>query len=1086
MLTGRITGIRARVQWVKRQEPIGQGLRIKKGLCRSGIKSLRVRISLCSWLLVLSSWNLIQAQDCNRCHADQSVLPLLKSMGTSEKAVGVMDKGQLQNNTSNVGDLANFHLWFTNAGHWPRSADYDRQYLFGMGLVVAVDEHNVVETVSQAMTKITDWLPPDDAAGRHYSGDIRAESDQTPFQASSDFLETWPYGYYDENGVWTSSEDRMWPGYFRVDVNNTDPDTLEMHPPAVTLRDRVNEFTSDRDIFCIYNDDGNPQGVVGLEVEQTAYSYGRPYAEDFVFWDLKIYNDSGHDLEDIFVGFYAKFRPDYDMHDYINFVDSDNDGQRDFIYVYDLNNVLNKTWANYDDPLGIVGLRVYDTPGQLGITNFHHFARGVSPDTDEKMWALMTSLKEDSILGTSSWYFHGEDERIDYTGEDSLAVFYPQWYDEESGVDLEGDGINFILSSGPFTLQADSMVTLSLGLVMGDAGELPNEPDTTDLMTNVRMANDMYRLYFQGSGPPDPPVVEAVAGDERVTLYWTSEPSESATDVLTGEMDFEGYKVFRSTDQGVTWGDVVTNAHGIPVGWEPIATFDYSLSEDLLRYGVDVSGLDPAFPQFLGTNSGLAHTFVDSNLINGLEYWYCVSAYDRGNQDTDSLEQSYLYPLGSSDLEPHTVSVVPGVPPTNFTRPAVPEDQLEPIGGLSGGIVKVELVDPAAITGHGYKVTFGDSIEYVTESGETILDISFTLVDTTENDTLFHNHQLSDDSGDNLPVVDGFRLTVQNTPTGVEFIGWTKVSGDTSTFDWRTESKRPDLVPSGQAYGDLIESIDDFRITIDTTVSGGLEAGWYDLYQGVWANELDVGLDSTIHLPLKVEIVTDTLNPVDISDHTILGEFYLNAPWEDYRRDYYSPIGWDLIPGGAGFTPASPGWYELHVDVLIFSDEDSSNNYLYLLTNNAPDTFINANNDSVFQEARPPSHGDQFTIRTYKPFRQEISYTFGTTAIEKVAGVGSPFDSLKVVPDPYVVTNLWETGEFGKKLKFNNLPDLCTIRIYTLVGEHIATIKHDSDVGYEFWDMRTRNDQFIAPGVYLFHAETPAGEEKLGRFLVIK
>ena len=1039
--------------------------------------------AIISLIMFLSPWSLIQGQDCSRCHTDMSELPMFKSMGTSEKAVGVMDKGQLQNNTSNFGDLANFHVWFTNAGHWPRAADYDRQYLFGLGLAVAVDEHNVVETVSQAMTKITDWLPPADAAGRHYSGDIKAESDQTPFQASSDFLETWPYGYYDEYGTWISTEDRVWPGYFRVDVNNTDPDTLETHPPAVTLRDRENEFTSDRDVFCIYNDDENPQGVVGLEVEQTAYSYGRPYAEDFVFWDMKIYNDSGNDLEDIYIGYYAKFRPDYDMHDYINFIDSDGDGQKDFIYVYDLNNVRNKTWAYEDDPLGIVGLKVYDTPGQLGITDFHHFARGVSPTTDEEMWALMTSDQDESVLDSLSWYFHGDDPRIDYTGDDSLSSFYPQWFDEESGVDLEGDGINFIVSSGPFTLKADSTVTLSLGLVMGDGGEVPDQADTTDLMNNVRMANDMYKLYFQGSGPPDPPDVEAVAGDEHVTLYWTSEPSESSVDVLTEKMDFEGYKVFRSTDQGVTWGDVVTNAHGTPVGWEPIATFDYSLNDDTLRYGVDVSGLDPAFPQYLGTNSGLAHTFMDSNLINGLEYWYCVSAFDRGNQNPDSLEQSYLYPLGASDLEPHTVSVVPGKSATNLTESAVTEGQLEPIGGLCGGVVSVELVDPSAITGHGYKVTFGDSIETVTAEGDTILDISFTLVDTTENDTLYHNQQLSDDSGDNLPVVDGFRLTVQNTPTGVEFIGWTNVVEDTSTFDWRTESRRPDLVPSGQAYGNVIETFDDFRITIDTTSSGGLEAGWWDLFQGVWGN--DLGFDSTIQLPLKVEIVTDTLNPVDISDHTILGEFYMDAPWEEYRKYYYSPLGWDLEPGGAGFTPGSPGWYELHIDILILSDEDNSGNYLYLLTNNTPDVYVNADGDSVFQDAITPSHGDQFTITTYKPFQQKISYAFGTTAGE-ITDVGNSLDSVRVVPDPYVVTNVWEMSEFGKKLKFKNLPDQCTIKIYTLVGEHIATVQHDSDVGYEFWDMRTRNDQFIAPGVYLYHAETQDGDEALGRFLVIK
>ena len=264
-----------------------------------------------------------QSVDCSKCHTDNSFRTLEKSFGFSEKAVGVMDKGQLQNNTSNMGDLANFHVWYTNAGHWPRSADLDRQYIYGLGLVVAIDKNNVIETVSQAMTKVVDWLPLDNSPGREYSGDIRAESDDTPFLASSDFRETWPLGYYDENGNWTSSVQREWPGYFRVDVTGISDDTLDMHLDASLLPSRQNEFTSDRDIFCTYNDDANAQGSVGITVEQTAYSYGRPYADDFIFWELRLFNTSGEDLTDVSVGFYSKFRPDFDMHDYINFVDSD-------------------------------------------------------------------------------------------------------------------------------------------------------------------------------------------------------------------------------------------------------------------------------------------------------------------------------------------------------------------------------------------------------------------------------------------------------------------------------------------------------------------------------------------------------------------------------------------------------------------------------------------------------------------------------------------------------------------------------------------------------------------------------------------
>jgi len=1031
--------------------------------------------------------------DCSRCHDKIPGRSSFKSFGFSEKAVGVMDKGQLQNNTSNFGDLSNFHVWFTNAGHWPRTADEDRQYIYGLGLAVAINEHNVIETVSQAMSKVVDWLPPDYAAGRHYSGDIRAESDDTPFQASSDFLETWPYGYYDD-GVWVSSDERYWPGYFRVDVGNLDEETLNEHPDSYLLPDRENEFTSDRDIFCIYNDDNNSQGAVGIEVEQSSYSYGRPYAEDFIFWDLKIHNKSETDLDSIYIGFYSKFRPDFDMHDYINFIDSDGDGEKDFVYVYDLNNVRNKTWANTEYPLAIVGLRIFDTPEKLGITDFHHFARGVSPTTDEEMWALMTSKKDSTVLDSIPWYFHGDDQRIDNTDIESLGTFYPKWYDEDSGVDLEGDGINFIVSCGPYLLKGDSTVTISLGLIMGNSGDTPYSPDTTDLMNNLRMANEMYNLYFQGSGPPDPPRVSAAAGDGRATLFWDSEPSENSVDVLKGIKDFEGYKVFRSTDFGKTWGNPITNAHGIQVGWVPIATFDYTLDEDTARYGVDVSGLDPAFPQFLGTNSGLVHTFTDSNLINGLEYWYCVTAYDKGIQTPDSLEQSYMYPLGSSIFEQHTVSVIPGIIPNNFSEAVVPLDQLQPIGGLCDGIVNIEIADPTAITGNGYKVTFTDSILFI-EEGDSTYAKTFTLVDTTEMDTLFYNHIFSDNTSDNIPVVDGFRITVHEAPAGIKEMGWTKVMNDTSTFDWRFETKYPNLIATNQAFGEKMNTIDDFRITIDTSANGGSAAKWFDIFSDEWAGNLldENGLpfDSIQQLPLKIEIISDPDNPIDVSDYLVQCDFNITQSWEDYRHWYYSPLGWDLVPGGKGFTEGSNNngwWYELHVDILILSGSPNTwDNYFYLLTNNFPEEYITKDNEFVSQTPHPPSHGDQFTIKTFKPIREEISYSFGTTGM--VAKSVIDFNTLKnirVVPDPYVVTNIWENNEFGKKLQFNHLPDQCTIKIYTLVGDLIATVEHDSPTGYEFWNMRTKNDQFIAPGVYLYYAKTPSGDENTGRFLVIK
>lgn len=1032
----------------------------------------------CRNLIVLLAFCglLLRADDaCRPCHAGQ-VPRRPRTMGVAGKAVGIMDKGQLQNYTGNSGDLANFHLWFENAGHWPRTAEGDHQYAFGLGLLVGISESNVIETATQTMTKVTDWLPPDDAAGRHYSGEIVSISDETPFQASSDFRETWPFGYYDEDHQWVPAASRYWPGYFRVDVGNLTRPQLDQHPDALTLPDRFNEFSSDRDIFSIYTDEYNTRGSVGLEVHQTGYSYGRTYSEDFIFWDLKIFNTSLNDLNGIYVGFYVKFRPDYDNHDYINFIDSDGDGTRDLVYVYDLNNTPNKTWAQSTDPLGIPALRIYDTPGKIGVTDFHHFGRGVSPTNDEQIWALMTSDTASDYLhspGKMDYYFHGQDQRIDYTGLDSLGVFYPTWYDEESDVDLAGDGINFIVSCGPFDLPADSMVTLSAAMIMGAAGTVPNQPDTTDLMKNTRMANHMYRLYFQGSGPPDPPLVQAVASDHAVTLTWSSEPSESSVDVLTQQRDFEGYKIFRSEDKGQTWGHPITDAGGAPAGFVPLKTFD------LIN---DVSGLDPMYPQYLGTNSGLAHTFKDSSLINGVEYWYCVSAYDHGNQNPDSLEQSYLYPLGNSTFESHTVSAIPGIRASNSIDAAVPAGNLTPRGGPCDAIVSIAVIDPDRITGHGYKIIFSPETILSVTGGDTVYGMGFTLVDTTENDTLFRNHMFSDESRDNIPVVDGFRLKIQDAKPAVKSLGWTLVAGDTCTFDWRYQSIDPEA--GNQLIQEDVNTFNDWRITVN--YSDPAEVGWIDLFTGTFQTQ-------TQSIPIRITIVTDPDNPVDVSSQCWLGEFAIPAPWEDYRIDYFSQIGWDLVSGGLGYTAASPGWYERHVDVLILEEllldptgTDTLPDYLYLFTNNKPDTSFNFMGVAEYIDAVAPSDGDEFTIITNKNITPDISYAFGTTAAGFAAATTNSIEAVRVVPDPYVVSNIWETGEFGKKLQFNHLPNECTIRIYTLVGEHVTTLNHNSQTGYEFWDMRTSNDQFIAPGVYIYHVRTPDKQETVGRFLVIK
>jgi hypothetical protein len=500
----------------------------------------------------------------------------------------------------------------------------------------------------------------------------------------------------------------------------------------------------------------------------------------------------------------------------------------------------------------------------------------------------------------------------------------------------------------------------------------------------------------------------------------------------------------------------ITDSRGIQVGYEPIATFDLEN---------EIEGNDPAFPQYLGSNTGLVHTYVDSNLINGLEYWYCVTSFDGGTQKADSLEQSYMYPIGSSTFEQHTVAVTPRIEANNVGAAAITEGFLEPIGGACEGTARVEIVDPDAITGHGYKIKFTVAVD-----GETF----FTLIDTTADDTVAFEQPLSDLTGDNIPIYDGIRLHLHNSEVGVASQGWTKVDGDTSTFDWWTGPRTGHTfeIPE-EMYG-----AGDFKIVITSTAD--MTTVRFTDYFSMFSE----GVETTIDVPLRVYNINDPANPIDVTEYCMILD-WLNSS-SPITEILYGPQGWDLIPGGAGYSMPFDDMDNVQwgVDILVLgngpTEEDS---FILLKTQNGPDTAI------------APREGDEYTLISNKSFHHGISYVFGTTArkVETLATTpANPLADIRVVPDPYIVTNIWEYGEFGKQLQFTGLPSECTIKIYTLAGDYVAKIKHNSMAsgsssgGQEFWDLRNRQDQFVAPGVYLFAATTPDGDSKIGRFLVIR
>ena len=104
-------------------------------------------------------------------------------------------------------------------------------------------------------------------------------------------------------------------------------------------------------------------------------------------------------------------------------------------------------------------------------------------------------------------------------------------------------------------------------------------------------------------------------------------------------------------------------------------------------------------------------------------------------------------------------------------------------------------------------------------------------------------------------------------------------------------------------------------------------------------------------------------------------------------------------------------------------------------------------------------------------------------------------EKIKVVPNPYVCTNVMEGAIFNtgynqrRKLMFTHLPSQCTIRIYTVSGVLVDKIDVDNAVedGSYHWDMQTNENLEIAAGMYIYHVKSDiTGKEKLGKFAVVK
>jgi len=88
-------------------------------------------------------------------------------------------------------------------------------------------------------------------------------------------------------------------------------------------------------------------------------------------------------------------------------------------------------------------------------------------------------------------------------------------------------------------------------------------------------------------------------------------------------------------------------------------------------------------------------------------------------------------------------------------------------------------------------------------------------------------------------------------------------------------------------------------------------------------------------------------------------------------------------------------------------------------------------------------------------------------------------ETIRVVPNPYYGFSTYESSQLDNIVKITNLPETCTISIFTPNGTMIRQIRKDNSMTYVEWDMKNTYSVPIASGVYIIHVDAGELGEKI-------